>query len=261
MTPIQFAIHVAEKAGKELVKYFRRDEPMARQTNKELKTVYDRIADDLIKKSIEKAFPKHSYLTEETGLVEKDGSEYLWVVDPLDGTGNFMNHNPLFAVSIALWKNGRPLLGVIEAPFLGERFTAELGKGAWHYDQKLKRKQRARVSNVADVNEAYLVTCEGGTADKRVTAGMFTRFYPRVREMRKLGSAALELAWVGLGRADAYITTQIFLWDIGAGVLFVTEAGGKILDFDGKPYRWGTFNPLGRFNVVASNGKVFSKPL
>lgn len=255
MNHLKFALEISKKSGEMLYKSFRKKDPLLRGTSKEVKSVYDLISDRIIKKAIEKNFPTHSYVTEETGLVEKD-KDYLWIVDPIDGTSNFENHNPFFSISIALWIKGKPALGVIEAPMLQERFYAEAGKGAIHEDVLRKRKIKAIVSEVKKVDQSFFVFCEGGEEDKGRITDMFCQTYPTMKDFRKLGSAALELAWVGVGRADGYKTTQISLWDVAAGLIFVKEAGGQILQFDGKPYRLDRFEPLKKYDIIATNGKV-----
>lgn len=256
-TYLEFAVQLASQAGQKLYNYFRHEEPLIRGTSKEVKTLYDDISDKLIKHSIEKNWPSHSYLTEETGLVDKN-SDYLWIIDPLDGTSNFVNHNPLFSISIALWHKGEPVLGVVEVPVLQERFTAVRDQGAYHHDLIKKTKQRASVSSINELKQSYIVWCEGGESDKTRLLALYNNVYPQVKELRKIGSAAIELAWVALGRAEGYITTQISLWDIAAGVLLVSEAGGKNFHFNGQPYKWnGSRQTLrSKFDIVATNGKI-----
>lgn len=252
---LNFALKAAEKAGRALYHTFRVDEPIIRGSSKEIKTIYDKLTDSIIKKALEKKFPEHSYLTEETGLVDK-GGDYLWVIDPLDGTGNFVNHNPLFSVSIALWYKNKPILGVIEVPMLREKFWATLGGGAWHFDILTKRKKLARVSSLKDISKSYIIYCEGNEKRKERLVNLFSQNYKKAKEVRKIGSAAIELAWIGLGRAEAYYTTKISFWDIAAGLLFVKEAGGKLLHFNGQPYRWSDFTPQKQFDLLATNGKI-----
>jgi len=252
---LKHAIAIAEKAGKRLIRSFRKDKPSQRGTVKEVKLVYDIIADKIIRESIEKHFPSHSYVTEETGLVEKD-SNYLWIVDPLDGTSNFADQNPLFAVSIALWKEGEPLIGIIEAPMMQERFIAVKNVGAYHHDFLRKKTNKANVSSVKKSSMSYGVYCEGGVKNQRSSLKLLNKYYMQVRDVRKLGSAALELAFVGMGRSESYMTTEISLWDIAAGILFVKESGGKILHFDESPYIWNEFKPEKEFDLLATNGKL-----
>lgn len=252
----KIAIQIAEKAGKELLKEFRKSDSSIRGTSKGIKTLFDLLADKIIKKEIEKNFPTHSYLTEETGMIDKK-SDYLWIIDPLDGTSNFVNHNPFFAVSIALWHKGEPVVGVIEAPMLQERYVAVKGKGAWVYDLKRNKKKKAKVSDVKDLKNSYWVFCEGGDNRRKRIADIFYTMYPKVKEYRKIGSAAIELAWVGTGRAEGYVTTKISVWDLAAGMIFVAEAGGKNLHFNGKPYGWKEFLERNdNFDFIATNGKI-----
>jgi myo-inositol-1(or 4)-monophosphatase len=249
------AVKIAGKAGKMLLGSFRKERPVERGTVKEVKLVYDLVADRIIRKEIESRFPGHSYVTEETGFVDKK-SDYLWIIDPLDGTSNFADQNPMFAVSISLWHGGEPLLGVIEAPMMMERFAAVKGYGSYHYDLLRKKTRKAKVSGVSRASDAYGVYCEGSVKNKKKSLALMSKYYLRVKDTRKLGSAAIELAFVGMGRSESYMTTGISLWDIAAGILFVSEAGGAILHLDGKPYEWKEFRHQRRFDLLATNGKV-----
>lgn len=249
------AVSIAEKAGKRLLKSFRKEDPVERGTVKEVKLVYDIVADEIIRREIEKSFNGHSYVTEEAGLTGKD-SDYLWIIDPLDGTSNFADQNPLFAVSIALWHRGEPLLGVIEAPMMMERFVAVRGYGAFHHDLLRGMTKKAEVSGVKKASSAYGVYCEGGVKNKKKSLDLLTKYYMQIKDTRKLGSAALELAFVGMGRSESYMTSRISLWDIAAGILFVKEAGGDILHLDGSPYEWKEFKHNRRYDMLATNGRI-----
>jgi len=247
----KFAVSTAKKAATRLMKDFKKFDPSTRGTPKEIKTRYDEIIDKILIKEISREFPEHSLLTEESGWIPRN-ADYLWIIDPLDGTGNYMNGNPFFAISIALWIKGKPHCGVIEAPALDETFVAQKGQGAYMY--RGNRKSKAKLSKTSDIKKAYLAFCEGGTKEKKRVLNYVTQFYDQAKDMRKLGSAALECAWVGIGRADAYITPCISLWDIAAGMIFVKEAGGRNLDFKLKPH---TANSLivdhESINLVAAN--------
>ncbi len=250
---MQFAVKTAQKTGRELLKYFGRvDDSLARNTSKGFKTAYDFIADKLIVKAIEKNFSSHSIFTEETGMIEKN-SDYLWIIDPLDGTGNFMNNNPLWSVSIALWHKNEPVLGVMEASFLQQRFITERDRGAWVVDLAKNKKTRAQVSKISDLKNSYFVTCEGGEKNKKRTADIFYNVYKKTKDLRKIGAATIECAWVGMGKADAYYTPKCNLYDVAAGILFVKEAGGRILDFNLKPYRWQDLSVDKKFDLIAAN--------
>lgn len=227
------------------MKYFRKDRRLLnlRSTAKEAVTKYDKEIDNLIIKEIKDRYPHHSLLTEEGGLVEGDPG-WLWIVDSLDGTGNFANFNPFFCVCIALWCKNELLLGAIYAPAIGEFYLAEKEKGAF------LNGKRIYVSSLAELGQAYLIYCEGGEKDRKRTGNIFSKVYPYVTDMRKLGAAGIEAAWVAAGRGEAYYTTKIEPWDVAAGVLLVQEAGGKVSDFRGHPWKPVTSD------LLFSNGKL-----
>ena len=252
---LDFAVQTAALASEKLYNEFTKKSFTTRGTAKEIKTIYDEIADTIIKREIIQHYPKHSFLTEETGRVDKN-SNYLWIVDPLDGTRNFVNGNPFFAVSIALWVKGRPMVGVIDAPMLKERYIAEKGKGSYLIDVRRNRTTKACVSHISNLSQSYIVTCEGGSSDRNLLLELQSVLYREVYDMRKLGSAALECAWVWVGRADAYVSPCLSLWDIAAGVLFIKEAGGKLLDFSLQEYSMNDFLKDGSYDLVAVNASL-----
>lgn len=252
---LKHALDMADRASAELLKNFRKDEPVQRGTVKDVKLVYDTVSDRIIRDSLESKYPDHSFVTEETGMVKKD-KEFFWIIDPLDGTGNFASQNPFFSVSIALWKNNLPFLGIIDAPMMRERFIAIKGIGAFHADFLRDSLKKVHVSEIEKKNNAYGVYCEGGLENKKRSLYLLTHYFMQLRDVRKLGSAAIELAFVGTGRSESYMTTSISLWDIAAGIIFVSEAGGDILHFDGTPYEWSEFDPCRKFDLLATNGRV-----
>lgn len=238
------AIAVAKKAGDFLLQNFKKDETLfnERVMSKEIVTKYDKESDRIIISELQKFFPEHNLLTEESGRID-NGSEYTWIIDSLDGTGNFASGNPFFSVSIAL-KHGEQLeMGVIYAPFLKEMYWAEKGQGAYLNDRKIS------VSDV-EFEKAYVVTCEGGSKTNERLAGIYSKVYPNVKDMRKLGSAAIEGGFVASGRADGYITLNIDPWDVAATILITKEAGGKATDFEGNDWK-----PQ-RSDLLLTNNKV-----
>ena len=245
-----FAIATARKAGIFLLEHFRKDELLAgeRGVAKEVTTKYDTESDALIIKEIEENFPEHNLLTEESGHIDKQ-HEYTWIVDSLDGSGNFANNNPFFAVSIAVAKGDELILGVVYAPFLEELFVAEKGKGAFLNDKPI------HVSESTALNKTYMLACEGGDKDNVRLAQLHSAIHAGVKDFRKLGSAALEGSWVACGRAEAYFSLSIGPWDVGAAVLLVEEAGGKVTDFQGNPWQ------MQQMDVVMSNGKLHDQLL
>jgi myo-inositol-1(or 4)-monophosphatase len=242
---IDFTVRLVRKAGGMLLEAFQSDHDSVslRSTAKEAASSYDKSVDRLIVEEVSKAYPRHSLLTEESGYHKAD-DEWLWIVDSLDGTGNFSNRNPLFAVCIALMHRGDLSLGVIYAPALNELYLAEKGKGAYLNGVKLG------VSTIGELHRSYLIYCEGGSKDRARTGSLLQGVYPHVTDIRKLGSAGLETAWVASGRAEAYFTTAIEPWDVTAGALLVAEAGGRISDFKGNPWK------PERGDYLFSNGRV-----
>ncbi len=244
------ALKAAKEAGDYLLSNFRKDPELMlkRGSAKDVVTKYDKESDQMIRTEIEKIFPDHNLVTEEGGEFDRN-SEYTWLVDSLDGTGNFAIGNPFFAVSIGVMKGKELVLGVIYAPYLNELYVAEKGKGAYLNGQKLS------VSEVANLSDSYVTSCEGGDRERMQLNPINSRLYPKVQDLRKLGSAALECAWVASGRAEAYFTTQICNYDVAAGGLLVEEAGGKVSDFEG---RW--WQPI-QDGFLFSNGKVHEELL
>jgi myo-inositol-1(or 4)-monophosphatase len=186
-------------------------------------------------------------LAEEAGeSAGRAGSDAVWVVDPLDGTTNFAHGLPIYAVSIALWEKEKPVLGVVYHPALDELFWAVKGKGAF------LNKKRMTVSRTADPNSALLST--GFPYDLRRSQennlDYFAAFATRVRAIRRMGAAALDIAWTAAGRFDGFWELKLYPWDIAAAVLMVAEAGGKLSGFEGEEL--GLSTP----NVIASNGRL-----
>jgi myo-inositol-1(or 4)-monophosphatase len=236
---------LARKAGDALMKHFRQDWALLKKrgTAKEIATRYDKEVDRLIVEEIKRHYPRHSLLTEEGGFLEGD-PDWLWIVDSLDGTGNFANFNPFFSVCLALMHKNELLLGVVYAPAIDEFYFAEKGKGAYLNGVKIQ------VSDVSDLSQSYILYCEGGEKDRIRTRKLINSVYPLVTDMRKLGSAGLETAWVAAGKREAYFSTKIESWDVASGVLLVQEAGGKVSDFQGNAWKPQTSD------LLFSNGKL-----
>ena len=236
---------LARQAGDALMKHFRQDWALLKErgTAKEVATKYDKEVDRSIVAEIKRHYPRHSLLAEESGFLQGD-PDWLWIVDSLDGTGNFANFNPFFSVCIALMHKGELLLGVVYAPAIDEFYFAEQRKGAHLNGMKIQ------VSDVSDISQSYILYCEGGDKNKERTGKLLHEVYPHVTDIRKLGSAGLETAWVAAGKREAYFTTKIEPWDVAPGVLLVQEAGGTVSDFQGDHWRPETSD------LLFSNGKV-----
>lgn len=233
MEYLAFARQLATTAGQALVQAYQHQSNQlgVRQSPKGLKLAEDRTIDQFIVERIQAEYPNHDIVTEERPAI-RHGSRYCWLIDPIDGSVNFATRNPFVAVSIALLVDNQLELGVIEAPLLSEQFVAVRGQGATMNGQPL------RVSTTASLNDAYLVSCDGGTTDRtQVFSTLIRNYYDQVKDLRKLGSAALECAWVATGRADAYLTMAIDPWDVAAGILLIQEAGGMVTNFKGEAWQ------------------------
>jgi myo-inositol-1(or 4)-monophosphatase len=190
-----------------------------------------------VRARLQDATPGIGFLGEEEGQSGATGSGWLWTLDPIDGTSNFAHGIPLCAASLALLHDGRPVLAVIDAPFLGQRYHAVEGHGAYHGSQRLA------VSTTAHLREAIVAVGDYATghgADRKNQSHLATTYQltPRVHRIRMLGTAALDLAWVAAGYLDASITLSNQPWDTAAGVLLAREAGASVVDANGHPHQF-----------------------
>lgn len=196
----------------------------------DLVTEMDHRSEEYILGEIRRRFPEHSILSEESG--DFNGSaEHCWYVDPLDGTTNYAHGLPIFAVSIGYQVHGRMEMAVVYDPMRDECFSAQRGVGAWLNGKPI------RVSPCPDLNLALLVTGFPYSirSSKNNNLHYFSAFATRSQAVRRLGSAALDLCYVACGRLDGYWEIKLSAWDLAAGVLIVSEAGGMITDLDGQP--------------------------
>lgn len=216
----------------------------------DLVTEYDLGSEQLIVDGIRQAFPSDSILSEEAGASGE--AETRWVIDPLDATTNFAHGLPHFSVSIACWEQDRPSFGIVFDPTRSELFHAVTGEGAWLNGRPL------HVSSEAHLTESFLAT--GFPYDIRTNSednlNNFSRLSRLGFAIRRLGSAALDLAYVAAGRFDAYWELSVSPWDWAAGILLVRQAGGRVTTLDGQE----AF-PLGTASILASNGLVHEETL
>lgn len=219
---LEVALSMARSAGNVLLEYFRGDslEIQTKINDSDVVTAADKASESLIRKTIHEKFPGHGILAEESGE-ESGESEWRWVVDPLDGTTNFSQGLPVFSVSIALEFRGEAVMGVVYAPYLGELFHAVKGCGAFFNGRSISCGHKTRMS------EAVLAT--GMPYDKKVNPDNnlkeIVRIAPEVRGVRRMGSAAVDLCYVGAGFYDAYWELNLKRWDVAAGMLIAREAG------------------------------------
>lgn len=222
----------------------------------DLVTEIDKGSEMMIRKLIHTHFPHHSFLGEEgvepgpaasvQALENVRHADYLWIVDPIDGTTNYVHSYPFFSVSIALAYKGEVIVGVVYDPCRDELFVAEKGKGAYLHGKKMQ------VSGDAVLRESLLAT--GFPTDQEVALPTNMRglaaVVPKVRNIRSGGSAALHLAYVAAGRLSGYWENNLNSWDLAAGSLLVQESGGRITDTRNQTYT------LGVRHVVATNGLI-----
>lgn len=220
----------------------------------DLVTEYDQASEALILTRLRERFPDHTIHAEESGTSEQD-SPYTWIIDPLDGTTNFTHGFPHYSVSIALYEMGQPLLGVVYDPTRDECFYAWRGQGAY-----LKKNGQPPIQ-LHVTQRDQLVQSLLGTGfpydrhssdhNNWVELGAFLR---KGQGIRRAGSAALDMAYVAIGRLDGYWEYKLNSWDIAAGVLLVQEAGGHVTLIDGT-----TFAIAPRLALIASNGKIHTQ--
>lgn len=254
---VAVAERLALLAGEELLRHRSKHVVSeAKGQRRELVTAADRAAEHIVVGGLQEAFADHGVLAEE-GVLTTQGkasneSDWLWIVDPLDGTTNFVHGLPFYCVAIALAYKGMPVVGVVHAPVLGETFVASRGAGAVRRYAG-GREESLRVSTTDAFADALLATGfsynrnEPGCDDN---SGNLARILPHCRDLRRLGSAELDLCLVASGQYDGYWERYLAPYDVAAGAVIVREAGGVISDFaGGDDWLFGD-------SVVASNGHL-----
>jgi myo-inositol-1(or 4)-monophosphatase len=216
-------------------------------------TQVDLDSERLIVEAIRRAFPEHDILTEEGSGQERRAS-HRWIVDPLDGTTNFAHGYPMFSVSIALEREGRPVVGVVHAPAIEELYRGVAGRGA--FGVRLgRRPQPLRVSATEPLDRAFVVTGMpyGLREEPEPVVRAFERMLLRTFALRRDGTAALDLCYVAAGIFDAFWEVELKPWDVAAALVMLGEAGATVTDMAGDPYR------LGGATLAASNGRVHAE--
>jgi len=250
---LNIAVRAARAAGKVLVKAYENPQllEVATKSENDFVTNVDKAAEEAIISTIRKSYPRHSILAEESGQQIGDDADYQWVIDPLDGTTNFMRGIPHFCVSIALTVKGVPHHAVVYDPMRDDLFTASRGAGAQ------LNGYRTRVSQSKTL-EGTLLATGFPFRMKHILEDyqkLFSAYFMEVADIRRMGSAALDLAYVACGRLDGYFEAGLKPWDTMAGELLVRESGGMITDFSG-----GMEQQLSG-NIVAANQKVIQQML
>ncbi|MBP6020085.1 MAG: inositol monophosphatase [Burkholderiaceae bacterium] len=228
---------------------------VARKGPRDYVTEIDRAAEEAIVDILATAYPEHGFLCEESGVQPAQGQaddevpEFQWIIDPLDGTTNFIHGFPTYAVSIALAQRGQVTQAVIYDPSRNELFTASRGGGAFLNDR------RVRVSGQSRYHDTLLGSHVSGSGGAVSSTSPFARMLSECASARRMGSTVLDLAYVAAGRLDGFCGVNLKPWDLAAGGLLVLEAGGLIGDFDGEQ-SW-----MKTGNVLAASPKVFTQML
>ncbi len=246
------AIQAALQAGELLKKGFGSSfEISSKEKKQDLVTEFDKASERTIIDTILNQFPDHAILAEESGA-KKTNSSTLWIIDPLDGTVNFAHNIPVFSVSIAASIEGEVVCGVIYQPIVNELFIAEKGKGAYLNGAALQ------VSSKSRLDESILATGFPYNVDED-PLHCIEKFGEMTRlgiPIRRLGSAAIDLAYVAAGRFDAYWEVSLRPWDMAAGKLLVEEAGGKVTHYDGSAHEIFSIPNVYNTTILASNGHL-----
>ncbi len=241
------AIKAARTAGIELLYLSKKVRPYVMKNSHDILAEADVRAEHIILSMLGKSFPDHSILSEEVGVNEKK-SPYQWIVDPLDGTISFVRGIEEYCVSIGLLYKHKPILGVVYQPYGDKMYYAEKGTGAYMNNKKIQ------VSKT-DTLIASILTSDNGQdiPARQQNFNLLARMCTKVRHTRIFGSSALHLAKIAEGKTDIYMKSVFNYWDIAAGHVLITEAGGKVTDLNG---RIVTKDSIG---IIASNGRVHSE--
>ena len=239
----------ADESAKILLKHFNTKFKIGRKSAyNDLVTEVDKKSETKIIEVIHKYFPDHNVLSEEAGDLMMS-SDYVWIVDPIDGTVNYAHALPIFCISIGLQINKEIVMGLVYNPFSGEKFFSQKGKGAF------LNNKRIHVSNKKYLKDAILVTGFPYNAKENYDHCIdhFVNFIKCGLPIRRLGSAALDMCYVACGRFDGFWEVSLNPWDVAAGSLILTEAGGRLSDFNGKKY--SIYNK----QIIATSGKFHNE--
>lgn len=243
----QTALLAAKNASKVLLRYYGKKVIVKEKSNKTLVAKADLEANKAIIKTIKKHFPKHSILSEESGF-EDNKSYFKWIIDPIDGTHNFLHNIPVFGTSIALEHKNEVVLGVLNFPILCITAVAEKGKGAFLNGKRIK------VSDKKSLDHSFLAF-EFSYANRKQKIGFLERIVHKTIDVRNFGSAIYNLMLIASGKCESYVVFSTHPWDMAAGFLIVEEAGGMVTGLKGGKYS------LNDDKFVISNGKVHKELL
>lgn len=238
-------VSAARKANRRLIRDFNEVEQLQVSIKgpSDFVSQADLACENTLYEELSKARPGYGFLLEERGIVEGDDKTHRWIIDPIDGTTNFLHGIPIFAISICLEREGEPVAALVYNPAMNEYFTAEKGKGCFLNDKRCRIAARKHLSDA-------VIVCgipHRGKPGHDIFLKEEAIMMKEVAGMRRSGSAALDLAWVAAGRFDGYWERDIQPWDMAAGILLVREAGGHVTDLDDRD------NMLDTGHLLAAN--------
>ena len=243
-----FVEEVIKEAGEIISQKYTQTFKVQAKGSRDVVTEVDKSVEKFISQKIKEKFPEHAILGEESGKYGE--SDSLWIIDPLDGTKNFVTHTPFFNIAIAYLEKGEPVLAMVYNPITKELFYAEKGKGA------LLNGESIHVSETDKLLDSSVYFCRGLT-EKALerSAKFYSKLIKETRSLRQMGSAELELCYVAAGRIEAFYISDLHIWDAAAGWLIVKEAGGKVTNFKDEPFS------LSDIDILASNNKIHKELL
>lgn len=246
---LNIAISAARKAGNFVSHSFAIPDSIKVETKSEndFVTNVDRVAENLIIETIKKAYPEHTIITEETGIIKGNNNETQWIIDPIDGTTNFINGIPHYSISIAVRIKGKTEVAIVYNPMANEYFTAVRGQGAKLNNLRIRVNQSTK-----DLTGAIMAIAFPFKAKQYSDCyfNVLQKLFTKCADFRRTGSAALDLSYVAAGRLDGFFEIGLKPWDIAAGELILREAGGIVTDFVGNN------NYMASGNIVAGTPKI-----
>lgn len=248
---LNIAVQAARQASKIILRFMDQMDKVeiTEKSHNDFVTQIDKMSEECVITHIKKAYPDHCILSEEIGYQKGFNEDYCWVIDPLDGTHNFIHGFPQFAISIAVMKNNVTELGLVYDPIRQELFTATRGQGAY------VNSRRMRISTTSKMEKSLIGTGFPFRNKETIKTylDIFEKVFSRCGDIRRTGSAALDLAYVAAGRLDAFWESNLMNWDMAAGALMIKEAGGIVCDFQGGE----TYLENGK--IVAGNPKILKE--
>lgn len=242
---VQDVVDVVRRSGDIIRRQWETTHDVRHKGSIDLVTETDVAVEAFLKERLAELLPQAEFLAEESCVAGEEPSPLCWIIDPVDGTTNFVHRIPQVGTSVALWANGQVVLGVVNVPMMNECFWAGLGMGAYRNGEPI------RVSRAGNLGDAVVATGFPYAIAERLddVLARLALVLPGAQGVRRIGAASVDLAYVASGRQDAFYEMLLKPWDVAAGWLLVEEAGGRVTTLEGNPYVFGE-------EIMASNGLV-----